>query len=607
MTAHVTGNRANHSAPLDCLYRTNVRGEGDEESAHCLLLSRILSESVEHCVVARPLCEACVNHTGQSFAHHPVFPSYVFERACERSASASTPESVAHWNHWLTKAEAAIVEASQPAAAPRVIPACDVILCVTDLTSLWRAVLESLLEQEDAVPIVHLVIRCETQVDLSAFTPRWNLLVHRWEDLPTLIATTIRLWPMLATESLTFPSEHHPPERGWLSGAMGRLRETGAVVTATQILQNAATASPEPERWTILPDTIALRRATLVDMLHHGLTAEDSTADIVALALRQKQRVELEAWRGPAPSHTVTISSLADNTALNGSSRPRCSMLPDTAAQCDVVLPFHGQLDYVREALESLLQQERATAIIHLIDDASPDDTTAFLDEWAQHPQLRVYRNRENVGQFQSFNNVAGYWETDLVAVQDADDISLPHRLAWAIAMLHGSGADYFGAAVELFGDEAVIRPVMHETAVLEWTPRASCRRSFYPEWSRADYFLENPTAVFRAAMFRRMGGYADFGDRFMNRTSLDTEFQLRCLYSGVRFAISQEIVTRYRVHASSATQDRATGWGSVARSESIRQVETRCRLFRDHQFDPRPFGALGRYTHLTERWRSAP
>ena len=88
-----------------------------------------------------------------------------------------------------------------------------------------------------------------------------------------------------------------------------------------------------------------------------------------------------------------------------------------------------------------------------------------------------------------------------------------------------------------------------------------------------------------------------------MNRTSLDTEFQLRCLFRGVRFAITREVVTRYRVHPESATQDRLTGWGTTPRASSIRQLEERCRLFRGGDFDPRSFGAIGRYTHLTERW----
>lgn len=607
MTANATESMMEQPAPLDCLFRSSVEGDGADESADCLLLSRILSVDAEHCRVARPLCEACMKHVGgQAFANHPVFPSYVFQLATEQQFRSTDSRSAAHWSRWVAKAEAAILQSSQTPSPARVISECDVILSVSDPASPWRSVLNSLLEQEDAVPIVHLIVRRDVPLDLSQYTPRWNILIHACDEVLKPVEAAVQLAPSLMTEYLAFPSEYHPCAVGWLAGAVRQLRESGAVVTAAHIQQDEA-ADAAVGQWTILPHTVVLRRAALADMLGRNLVAEHSLAEIVLCAIQQKQRVEFDAWNGSERAGAVTVSAIATRPIVANSQSKRRSQNPKVAARCDVVLPFHGHLDYVREALESLLQQDRATAIIHLIDDATPEETSAFLNEWARHPQLRVYRNRENIGQFQSFNNVAGYWETDLVAVQDADDISLPHRLDWAATLLHDSGADYFGAAVELFGDEAVIRPVMHECLVLERTPRAGYRHSFYPEWSRTDYFLENPTAVFRTAMFREMGGYADFGDRLMNRTSLDTEFQLRCLYSRVRFVISQDVVTRYRVHPSSATQDRATGWGSVARSESIRQLEARCQWFRDRQFDPRPFGALGRYTHLTERWHGSP
>ncbi|RLS57866.1 MAG: glycosyltransferase [Planctomycetota bacterium] len=350
-----------------------------------------------------------------------------------------------------------------------------------------------------------------------------------------------------------------------------------------------------------------IRRATLADLNGSWFGDHEGCGPLIQEAARQGRAMAISPR--PVLDAALTmeerISGIIRRVAPPPSSvhQYRPQQITSAPVPCDVVLPFKGQLDYVREALDSLLNQQFVQPIIHLIDDTTESDTTDFLNEWARHPQLRVYRNRENVGQFQSFNNVAPYWETDLVAVQDADDISLPHRLHWAIQMLQASGADYFGGAVELFGDEDLIRPVMSETTELARMRRADYRRSFYPLWSKTDYFLENPTAVFRTAMFREMGGYADFGSRLMNRTSLDTEFQLRCLYRGVRFAITREIVTRYRVHPESATQNRQTGWGTTPRAASIRQLEERCRIFRSGNFDPRLFGALGRYTHLTERW----
>jgi hypothetical protein len=266
------------------------------------------------------------------------------------------------------------------------------------------------------------------------------------------------------------------------------------------------------------------------------------------------------------------------------------------------VLPFHGLLDFAGEAMQSLVAQEHADVVVHLIDDASPESTDSFLRYWSSHPQVRVYRNLENLGQFTSFNNVSKFFETDLVAVQDADDVSLPHRISSGGEVLRLSGADFYGAAVELFGNGDSHSAVPDHTSSPDSAPDGSIRRSFHPS-KHSQHFVKNPTAMFRVAMFRRLGGFADFGDALANRTGLDTEFQQRCLYSGVDFAISRMAVVRYRIHHGSATNNNLTGWGSPARVRANCQIAQRVRIYQNaHRIEPRLFGAIGRHQHLTRR-----
>ncbi len=610
-------NQSSTLTPLDCVYRTQIQGQSDAESAQCLLLSQILGTPPEQCEVTRSMCSMCIEQTRQSaFIEHPIFPSLVYHQATEHLARVTDTTVKQRWEFWLTRAENALLKQAQP---PSVAPAhalvCDVILCADQDCPQLRAVIESVLSQSGAVPILHLIETGHDPIDWGDLVALWNVQIHRLDGPVTALsaATQVSRWlrtPYLAVQS---PKEISTPRR--LAFSIQALRDTGAELFVAHVPDHIPLG--EDEIPPLIPESLVIRRATLVDM--GGAENQRGETEAVCISEAYRQGRYVVTLPDPVLGGEVakpTQFKPVRNTpgVLRGLIRTAApspldlklgpeDRFPRVPVRCDVVLPFRGHLDYVREALEGLLTQELATPIIHLIDDVSPEDTTDFLDEWAAHPQLRVYRNRENIGQFQSFNNVAPYWETDLVAVQDADDISLPHRLYRAGQMLHWSGADYFGGAVELFGDDELIRPVMSETMQLKRMRRADYRRSFYPQWAKADYFLENPTAVFRTAMFREMGGYADFGSRLMNRTSLDTEFQLRCLFRGVRFAITREVVTRYRVHPESATQDRLTGWGTTPRASSIRQLEERCRLFRGGDFDPRSFGAIGRYTHLTERW----
>ena len=109
------------------------------------------------------------------------------------------------------------------------------------------------------------------------------------------------------------------------------------------------------------------------------------------------------------------------------------------------MLPFRGHFEFLRESLPSVLDQNGAETIVHLIDDATPGGADELLRYWGSHPRVRTYRNSRNLGQFVSFNNVFPYLETDLIAIQDADDISLPHRLHLAGNLLRLADADFFG------------------------------------------------------------------------------------------------------------------------------------------------------------------
>ena len=105
-----------------------------------------------------------------------------------------------------------------------------------------------------------------------------------------------------------------------------------------------------------------------------------------------------------------------------------------------------------------------------------------------------------------------------------------------------------------------------------------------------------------RASAFELLGGFGDFGEVYRNRCGLDTEFYLRAFYSGRRFAISNQVVLRYRCHRDSATQNGLTGWGTPPRRWSELECRRRAALFQKAAYDPRLFGALAAHVGVTQR-----
>lgn len=607
---------------MQCAFRFSIQpaSKSSPETARCRLLEQMLGQECESFRVPADACTACLQHSGgQSLHGHPVLPSMLL-KICETAIDEATqqgtltPEKERRLNGVFNTAMEALTTSPRP-AQPGSTPSCDVILCAEASSERLRDSIRSILEQEGVVPFLHLVDTGKASDTFDRFSGYWNVRRHRLPSGTSPLAAVHELIESLSTSLIAIQPSEGISTSDRLARSIQRLESDGAEIFGAQVFTKASVSTnalsdeirTDDRDQSLNSATLVFRRCTFVDM--GGIAGvENEVVNFVQRANQQERIIAISPEAlieilPQAPTFpTITVSPLQRADEENSDQSERGKGFPAVPVHVDVVLPFHGHLDYVEQALEGLLNQDRCHVVIHLIDDASPEDTSDFLQHWSQHCNIRTYRNRENIGQFQSFNNVVRYFETPLCAVQDADDISLPHRLWWAGQMLHYSDADAFGATVELFGGEHVIRPIFtsSEPRILE--RRAKIRRSFFPLRGRHGYFLENPTAVFRVDMFRMLGGFADFGDRLMNRASIDSEFQQRLLFHGTRFAISREVVVKYRVHPESATQDNQSGWGTAARTKAGQILDARVSIFERGSFDPRSFGSLGRYQQVTER-----
>ncbi len=396
-----------------------------------------------------------------------------------------------------------------------------------------------------------------------------------------------------------------------LAGAVRMLVEYGADLLAAAVQTPEGAERPLPPgrsyRRAVAPETLVFRRAALVDMGGVADRKDDIDVELIHRAARERRSILLSDSVMVDCTDTRSrpeVSCPPVYSPREGTLRHHALGFPTVKVACDVVLPFYGQIDYVGEALASLLDQEGAEVIIHLIDDASPDGAgKPFLRRWSGHPRVRTYANLENIGPYSSFNNVVPYLETELVAVQDGDDISLPHRIHTAANALRLSGAEIFGGRTRPFGSDTSLRPSNTEPGAVMQVARPSYRGSKVPTPRSQGHIIEHPTAMYRIGAFERLGGYSDFGRTDRNCCGLDTEFYLRAAHSGARFAVSNQVVLRYRCHPDSATQNAQTGWGSEPRTWTLHECRRRARLFQSGPFDPRAFGAMGRFEGVTRRF----
>lgn len=100
-----------------------------------------------------------------------------------------------------------------------------------------------------------------------------------------------------------------------------------------------------------------------------------------------------------------------------------------------VVMSVYNGERHLREAVESILSQSFTDFEFIIVDDGSTDGTWDILSGY-NDPRIVLLRNEQNIGLTRSLNRGLAVARGGYIARMDADDVSLPERLAIQVAFL---------------------------------------------------------------------------------------------------------------------------------------------------------------------------
>ncbi len=110
----------------------------------------------------------------------------------------------------------------------------------------------------------------------------------------------------------------------------------------------------------------------------------------------------------------------------------------DAAPVVSVLMPTYNGERFLRPAIESILNQTFRDFELIVIDDGSRDQTAEILREFAARDnRILVLTNERNLGIAAATNRGLAAARGEFVALQDHDDISLPHRIQTELEFLH--------------------------------------------------------------------------------------------------------------------------------------------------------------------------
>lgn len=174
---------------------------------------------------------------------------------------------------------------------------------------------------------------------------------------------------------------------------------------------------------------------------------------------------------------------------------------PSEGPLVSVVTAVYNGERYLRESLESVLAQAGVSFELIVIDDGSSDATPTILEELAgTDPRVRWIR-QENTGLTGALIRGCQMARGEFIARHDADDVSLPGRIAAQVALLRAHPSVALAACWS-----RALGPVGEVLYEVE-RPLTAAQPSPYVEHGR-DGPPGHGTAMFRAADYRRVGGY---------------------------------------------------------------------------------------------------
>lgn len=124
-----------------------------------------------------------------------------------------------------------------------------------------------------------------------------------------------------------------------------------------------------------------------------------------------------------------------------------------------ILTVFNGE-KFLKEAIESILNQTYQEFELIIIDDGSTDSTLQIIDSYHEL-RIRLIENGHNRGQSYSRNLGIQKSKGEYIAIMDADDIALPNRLEIQYEYLKSNTEiSLCGSWIEVIGEEGDFKKI---------------------------------------------------------------------------------------------------------------------------------------------------
>lgn len=200
-----------------------------------------------------------------------------------------------------------------------------------------------------------------------------------------------------------------------------------------------------------------------------------------------------------------------------------------------VIMPVYNAQDYIREAIDSILNQTYSNFELIIIDDCPTDHSMDIVTEY-RDKRIKIIHNKCNRGIAYSRNRGLDESNGEYIALMDDDDIALPERLERGVSFLKKrSEIDVVGGRCDIIDAEGKFL-------------RRSVSPLYNPKFIKAVYLFKNAhmnsTVMFRRQVIDQLG--IRYRDDYLGME--DYAFWIDCS-KVCNMSNIEDIVLKYRMH----------------------------------------------------------
>jgi len=221
----------------------------------------------------------------------------------------------------------------------------------------------------------------------------------------------------------------------------------------------------------------------------------------------------------------------------------------DRAPQVSFAVACYNAQPFLRDAIESALNQRDVDVEVLVVDDGSADTSLEEAKRLAAtDPRVRVFQTPQNGGPAAARNIALEEMRGQWFAILDSDDLIDPERSARLLDMAEREGADLIADNLVVFGEGMETHPFLTQQEV-----GAGRQIELSEYFSRSQLFSDRAAFGFLKPMIRRSvmeSPKVRYNEAL--RIAEDDELIVRLLNAGLRYYLAPVAHYHYRKHAGS-------------------------------------------------------